>query len=349
MMKSICKIVVAFVFFSGCTSNDFNGRIVDGWPEPVRLEGTSILDHELGLLYVSLIDTLLAVVADRDTLIHIYDKDLNHISSFGNKGRGPGEFTIPPIIQDVKVEGSKTTVLVHHQMGAELLSIDITASAEQHDVVISQRSELPGNLRTVFGIFYLPNGGWAGIYDDRSYQSLGIEKRVGFYADAGSSDITIFPLYNLEIEPYDRSAETNLNARLPAMSPDRSKMAVVMRSSPKLEIFEVGSTTPERFTLDTPPGYRFDLEDYMTGNHVHYYTYMSVTDDYIYLLYSGHKANETGADQKIRVMDWDGNPKAQYLIPAEYDLVIFDVDEENRQIYGSSFNNDSVYIFDYYF
>ncbi|MCC5905548.1 MAG: hypothetical protein JJU13_05045 [Balneolaceae bacterium] len=273
---------------------------------------------------------------------------MNHISSFGNKGRGPGEFTFPPIIQDVKLEGI-TTVLVHHQMGAELLSIDFTSSIEQNDLVISDRSELPGDLRTVANIFYMPNGGWAGIYDDRGDQTLGLEKRVGFYADAGSSELKVFPLYNLEIEPFDRSSEMNLNARFPVISPDRTKIAVIMRSYPKLEIFEAGSKTPTRFILDEPPGDRFDLEDYRSGNHIHFYNYMDATDDYIYLLYSGYKAYEEGRDQKIRIMDWEGNPITQYLIPGEYELTTFDVDEENRQIYGSSYSNDAVYRFEYNF
>ncbi len=127
-------------------------------------------------------------------------------------------------------------------------------------------------------------------------------------------------------------------------------MATVLVRSPKMELFEIGSTTPIRYLLGSdPPDDRFRLEEYQDGEVTDYYKYMQVTNESIYLLYSGYKKNEEQEqkEQFIRVLNWQGSPKAQYLIPEKYELSTFVVDEEHNVLYGSSYNNDSIYTFKY--
>ncbi|MCC5905549.1 MAG: hypothetical protein JJU13_05050 [Balneolaceae bacterium] len=62
-MKYLVNIIIVISLFVGCKNNDYNGQFIEDWPETVQLEGTSILAQELGLLYVSLVDTLLARIS----------------------------------------------------------------------------------------------------------------------------------------------------------------------------------------------------------------------------------------------------------------------------------------------
>ena len=41
---------------------------------------------------------------------------------------------------------------------------------------------------------------------------------------------------------------------------------------------------------------------------------------------------------KIHVLDWEGNPVKEYLLDCT--LIAFDLDLENKSIYGLSYSND---------
>lgn len=157
-----------------------------------------------------------------------------------------------------------------------------------------------------------------------------------------------FPLKNLEIEPYEVMAATNINARMPAISPDRTKAAIVMLNSPKLDIFDVGSDTSKTYLLDSNlPEEPFELESFKKGEVTEYYKYIYATNNYVYLLHSGYPVNDAAHASTIQVLDWKGNPHKQYLIPAEYNLSMFIVDGNGKQFYGLSYPNDAIYMFDY--
>lgn len=345
-IKKSPLIVCIVLLITGCkkNGNEFNGYLIDDFPEPIELKGTTILEQELNILYVSFADTLLMSIANRDTLFHLYDKTLNHVSSFGLKGRGPGEFVMPPIIQDVILKQNSTIGLIYDQFRKELIQVNLTSSIERNELVIDDIIEVPRDLWGVKKVFSHSQDEFIGVYDDRDEQRLDGQKG-GFYYYTKNDSIKIFEMYNLKVEPYETLAEMNVNATVQSISPNRNKMAVAKVAFPGLEIFEIGRETPTRFLFDnTSPVTRFDLEDYHTNNFIEYFTHIYTTDNNIYLLYSGSKRNEPGTNQKIKVLDWNGNPKAQYLISPEYDLGWFVVDEGGGKIYGSSYRNDAVYL-----
>jgi hypothetical protein len=185
---------------------------------------------------------------------------------------------------------------------------------------------------------------------DRFYNQLD-QLRGGFYYYPGSDKVETFPLYNLEIESEESNnviPAMNLNSRVSAISPDRSKFATVMMHYPGLEIFNVGSKTADRYLLDPkPPSVTFDLVSYNLNEILAYYTFLDATNNYIYLQYSGVNDRSSVHETRIQVMDWNGNPQAQYVIPAKYSLAMFTVDEKNKRFYGVSHINDAIYQFDY--
>lgn len=348
-MKHYPFLIILLLLMSGCGRNNKKFKLIRAFPQPVKLKGEQVFEDEKGILVISQIDSLIIISTMQDTLIHIYDKKENLIARLGIRGRGPGEFNTPPFIRDAIKVDSTIKIFYHNNQLNTYVSINVTASLDSNKVIIGKIYKLPGQLVGTTRAFYIDSSTIAGMYDDQFYQQLD-GRRGGFYYYTKSDTFETFSLYNLKIKPLEVLPATNVNARTSAISPDHSKLAFVMSNSPKLEIFQVGSTKPHRFLLDSnPPKDIFDLKTFKERENIEYYRYVDVTNNYIYLLYSGFRHNERDEahQTRIQVLDWEGNPQAQYLIPAKYNLVTFIVDEKNKMFYGVSYINDAIYKFDF--
>lgn len=325
----------------------FNGQLVNKFPPPTELEGTRILEKEHAIVYLNQIDSLIVVSTERDTIFHIYDKNENYITGFGQKGRGPNEFVRAPVIEDIIKQDNIVKAFAYDGIRKELVTINMTTSIDSSKLIVEKRLSLPIELRGAFDFFHINNKTLLGIYDDRFNKQLD-ERRGGYYYYPKLDTFKTFPLFNLKIRPYEIMPAMNINARMPAVSPDRGKLAVIMMHYPGLEIFDIKSHSLTRYLLDpNPPRDTFDLKAFKKGEVTEYYPFIYSTNSYIYLLYTGHTASDYKYETKIQIMDWNGNPHAQYLIPAKYALSMFVVDEKNQHFYGLSYPNDAIYKFDY--
>lgn len=353
--KKYTLFILCALLFSTCTTkkSDFNGQLIDEFPEPIVLEGSHILQDQMGLAYMEHIDSLLILSKLQDPLINVYrDENYNHIADFGRTGRGPNEFTTPPFVRHYLKEGDETNIFAYNQSLLKWLKIDLEASMEANEIILNKAFDFPAELRGAGQIFYVNDTMIMGVYDDHFYKKLdGL--RGGFYYYPETGEVETFPLYNLSIEPNEPDnvmPATNFNARTSSISPDRSKFATVMVNFPGLEIFGVGSDSPTRYLLDAdPPPATLDLKTYKQGEFIQYYNYIETTNNYIYLLKTGilDKNWDSAYQTRIQVIDWKGNPQAQYIIPDKYSIAMFVVDEKNERFYGISHINDAAYIFDY--
>jgi hypothetical protein len=82
----------------GKKKDNLNGQLIDNFPPIVKLKGIRIFKKEIGLRSIAKTDTLFVVGTNRDTIFHIYNQAHHIIARFGRKGRGPNEFSSPPII-----------------------------------------------------------------------------------------------------------------------------------------------------------------------------------------------------------------------------------------------------------
>ena len=339
--------LISATLLSSCQSEEreFGDEVMPDFPEPVALEGEPVLEGEYGLFHFATVDTFLVTVTRRDTVFQVYDRDQNHITGFGRQGSGPDEFENGgqlPLIEDVRTEGEEVYVLIQDDARDELVEIDFTSSVEQEQIITTNRQEFPDELSFIPNIFYKVNGGYIGIYDDRPEQLL--DSKSGWVElDANLENFTTFPMYNMKTEPYDMIAETNLNIWWPARSSEHNKVAAVMRYAPKLEIRVAGSDETREFLLDSEqPESPVDYEAFYDDEVTQYYEYLDATDDYIYLLNTAENTDYT-----MQVLEWDGTPKAQFTIPASYELVRFTVDETRNLIYGLSYHHDKVFRLEY--
>lgn len=344
-MKHFLLFLINLLLLASCISDNKNTN--QNFQQPVRLEGKRIFMKEFSLVQVANIDSLIVISTDKDTLFHIYDKNEKYLAGLGVKGRGPGEFMQIPAIEDIEKTKLGFKFLVNDEIRKSLISIDLTASLDSDQLVIENRYTLPNELRGALDFMYGNEDTFIGVYDDRFDKQLD-KKRGGFYYNAKTDTFHTFPLNNLEIQPYEMISATNINARMPAISPTGSKVAIIMLHFPQLSILDVGSFATNSYLLDSnPPEVTFDLEAFKKGEVIEYYRYIDVTNNYIYLLYSGNRIKNDAGETRIQVIDWQGNPSNQYLIPAKYKLSMFVVDEKNKQFYGLSYPNDAIYRFDY--
>ena len=345
------SFLLILLFTSGCNNQSDNnfGELSGQFPIADTLSGTEILQNQLGILHTSLVDSLFICITDSDTFFQIYNIEEKLISSFGQKGRGPNEFILPPLIEDVILRKNKTMLLLNDQINKQLLLVNLNKSIANGKLIINKRYKLPQTLFGLKHIFGMEDE-FIGVYDSRN--EIGPKGKTGachYFPNMDS--VSTASLFNVNLEPFRIVPAMNVNARLADFSANKKKMVVVMKRSPKIEILNFSDTLSlERYSsaphTDIDTLNTFKLEAYQSKELTLYYQYLQITDQYIYLLYSGYQENRS-KEQKIRVIDWNGNKIAQYQIPDKYDLSSFEVDEAKEEFYGSSYANDAIYKFNY--
>ncbi len=351
-VKRVSIFILLFIFIS-CNKNKFNAEFVGSFPPPVELTGERIFKSEYGLRNLIKIDSLMIITTTRDTLIHIYDVEQNFIKSMGTKGRGPTEFNAPPLfLQSLKKDSTTYIFILNHNL-LTFSRINLTATLDSNKIVIDKRYNLPGELVGTSQIFFINNTLLAGMYDDHFSKQLDEKRGLFFYHPDTKKFITV-PLYNYKVEPYKTISvaipASNANARGAAIKPDRTKIALISLMYPMLEILDINSSNVKRYLLkEKLPELPFKVRAIRKRKIINYYNNLTVSNNHIYLLYFGGTLSEyvTPHPTRIQVLDWKGHPQAQYLIPAEYTIVKFIVDEKNKVFYGLSYVKDAIYKFEY--
>jgi len=329
-----CIITLFCVFFLISCGRDYDNTwyVIGEFPPPIELQGKSILKNEFGVIMITSAHSYIITSTIRDTLFHVYDENLNFLGGFGQEGQGPHEFPHIGLIRDAIKHDDSTIVFAIDPARYKNYSIDLISTLESDELVVSHEYELAWDLHGAYLSFYVDKNTVIGTYRDHFHQRL--DGKYGlFYYYPGTDSIEIYPLYNLDIyandgQPVnDPSAIMNINSHASALSPDRSKFAVQLMYTPRLEVFTIGDPQPSRFLLQPEaPSENFELNSFHQGKITKYYNDIQASDDYIYLLYSGH----TEADDEIRelektiqVIDWEGNTDTHILSRQNFPCIIF--------------------------
>lgn len=342
------QFVLALIVI-GCSSEkkDEKDDLITGFPEPITIEGERILENEVGLLYIKKMGSLLIISTQTEPLIKVYDQNENFVSGFGRIGSGPNEFNSPPFISEGITEGDKKVILAHNSQLNKLNVIDLNETINSNQIVSLELYEFPSDLMGVSNVYYVNEDTLMGMYSDHSYRRLN-GKKGGFYYFPKTNRFETFELTNLTIEPFHSTDESNLNARFPILSHDRKKFAFLTRFAPIFEALNVGSESVNTFFIESyPETHVYSLEAYRNFELTHYYDFAYSAERYIYLLNRGEPFSLEPQESKIQVLDWDRNPIAQYIVPKEYGLNMFVVDEGKEMFYGLSYTNDAIYRFNY--
>lgn len=348
-MKSyFFNLVLAFIVI-GCSSErkDIKNDLITGFPDPVTIEGERILESEIGLMYIMKMGSLLIISTQADTLIKVYDENENFLSGFGRIGSGPNEFDRPPFISEGIIEGDKKAILAHNSQRNSLNVIDLNETIESNEILSLEEIKFPSDLMGISNIYYVSKDTLMGMYSDHHHRRLD-GKKGGFYYFPKTEKFETFELANLTIDPFSVTDESNLNARFPVLSHDRKKFAFLMRFAPIFETVDVGYGSVSMFFIESYPETTvYSREAYRDFELTVYYDFAYSAEKYIYLLYRGKPFSLEPQESMIQVLDWDRNPIAQYIVPKEYGLNMFVVDEDRETFYGLSHTNDAIYRFYY--
>jgi len=356
MRYLIITIVLIFFFISCSRDSEDSWHIIHGFPTPIELQGEHILENEFGVLLIISAHSYIITSTIRDTIFHVYNKNYEYLGGFGQQGQGPYEFREVGLINQLIEHDNRVIVFAIDYMIRKIYGFDLLSTLNSDELVVLYDYELPWELAGANINYQVDEDTIIGTYHDHFYQRLDGKYGLFYYYPATDS-IEIFPLYNLDIysngghtvtDPFPR---ININAHASAISPDRSKFAIQLVYTPRLEITTIGDPQPSRFLLKSkPPKEDFVLESIQQYTAPQYYIYIQATDNYIYLLYSGHSEADDEVQQLekiVQVIDWNGKPHRQFLIPAQYDITLFTVDEENGYFYGLSHTTDKIYRFDF--
>jgi len=344
-MNNYIFLIFAFALLISCRSNEKKQEHSFENLEPIKLEGTEILENVLGTIYLHPVDSLIIVsTKNKNSLYRVYDRQGNFITSFGKLGQGPDEIPFPPP-RLYETFGDEAFIYISQLL--TWVAVDLKVTIETDEIVVDRRYEFPKELSGARDIFKVNDTLITGIYDDHFTKRID-EKRGVFLYYPGTGSYELLPVRNFSIEPYEAMPATNINAKAIAVSPDRTRLAIVSVFNPLLEVVDLENKSVTEYILneDTFKEDKFDLEKFISREEIQHYGFVDATEKYLYLLYSGYPENTaTEHEQKIHVLNWNGTPVKQYLIPEEYSLTSFFIDEQNNELIGHSIPDDKAYKF----
>jgi len=344
---SINKFIIVVITFSilGCSENveKKNTLPVHKKTLSLKIEPTSLNENVLGIIYLKQMDSLTIASTFQEEHLYWVLEDEKVMANFGNIGKGPKEIAYPIHIYDT----FKRNAFLYDSQLLQLSEIDIDKSMKSGKLEIVNQFEFPKELSGARDVFYINDKLITGIYDDNFSKRLN-EKRGVFFYYQKSGTYELLELNNIDLDPYEAMPATNINAKMPTLSPDRKRLAIASVHNPILEIVDLERKKVKEFKLEGKEvieNYR--LEDFKDGEATQYFTFAYSTVDHIYLLYKGYSENNTEEKPDfIKIYTWDGDPVGKYEIPFGYAISSFYLNEEKGELTGHSLENGKTFNFE---
>ncbi|RNC79530.1 MAG: hypothetical protein ED557_13465 [Balneola sp.] len=356
------SIFIVFLLVIGCsdTYEKIDATYIKPMPEPIELVGEKIETEEnelYRLFYLDFIDSNLVVTtANENMLIGIYDRNGKFRTRFGRIGKGPNEFNDLVEIYDFHREED----LIATNVDVNLLTLDkinLSKSIENENPYMENSYEFPRELRRISRAFYIDSTKIIGVYSGHYYKNL--DQRTGLFDfDPSANKFNYYRLPNLDFRPSDptdiayRQNMSTLNSRHIDLSPSNNKLAIAMRYSPLLQIYEVGDKNFElrksSYMQEENTGPEYEMVLFEQWAYPEFFHDITVTDDYIYLLKNAkYLLDEEEKEVHVQVLDWEGEPVKVFSLGSEYDIDRFTVNQGDSIIFGMSYSRDALFKFSY--
>ena len=274
----------------------------------IELTGESkVSDYILGISELQMIanDSLLITKSFGTRLFTLFSlPDFKFIKTFGNKGRGPGEFSFPSL---VKTENSNSLCYIYSSNTNELYPLIKNNEISKTPIKIKSTKEY--NDRQIYGLspnhlLYVENtkGGKA-VYD------LKIN---------GDSSRTK-PIYNLAFSKNHRNwaaycGDFGANA-------DKQRFVYAYKYFKRLVFHDLQNNTTRIVNFESEKAKSGSATDMLAPTNVTHYWGISAQKDYVYLLYSGRtpiqvtkENNKTSGYIYVEQFDWNGNPIRKFKL-----------------------------------
>ena len=250
-----------------------------------------------------------------------------------HNGRGPGE-----IIQGGSLHGDGKTAVYYDLNSATCIKIHLNETVRSRKVV----ADTIGNFKGVSKPVFLTSAGSGFISGNLTDAGVW----YSYYDSKGNIVSNVDALEFNDLPAGGDYAVSFLISSRYASSPDGRKVCVATVGAPALSFSEIENgnlTEYKRYTMD-PVGME---NGRLTPDHVSAFAGMDADEDYVYVIYSGHKirGDVFPADEcrHLIIYDWDGNPVRHYRL----DRNINSIDVADGCLYGASnYPESAVYKFD---
>lgn len=281
-----------------------------------------------------LIDSLL-LVEDSDKLRHFRIVNISslEVSAVGKMGKGPGELSFPTSIQ-VLPNGNKIGLCIRPMFVFGEFTVKDLLQDSLDNFTTEKRFD--SNLQKVVKV------------NDSMFVSIGLFRKryavfngdLKFVSEQHDYPfIEEFP--NIRSEVLGMAYQGDI-----AVKPDGTKIVAVAQDAIHFQILNVNryDLDPAKTLSLTYPKFRASEGNIISANmlkeNVYGFLDVSVTNESVYLLYSGNSvefnANAGSAAQTILVYSWEGEPK--YKINLDRDVNCIAVDEDKSILYAIEFN-----------
>ncbi len=336
-MKHILYVFILICVGFSC-STDSGRSVLNDFDNTINLElnVTPIESIELGELLdmVSFDSVLIVNEVFKEKIFKCFDVNNGHlVSNFVNRGKGPGEIIFPGLISAFNdsvfsMYDANKKQLIYFNVNvilSEFYQFEKVVNIDLPDLVIFQSFPLNDSLMIFTGIF---NEGKYCLFNSISGKTIiDVEFPVG---EEYQED-------NNHIKSMAHQGEI-------AIKPDKIKFVFVCRNG----YFDICSVSQNGLFLEKRKLYY--LSEYkVIGNgtvaHSSKAAYafhsVEVTDNYIYMIYSGRTQGEFGSEyvagNNILVYDWNGNPVVNFR--TDQYLHRMTLDRNNLIIYGYCINS----------
>ncbi|GHB52359.1 BF3164 family lipoprotein [Mongoliitalea lutea] len=276
------------------------------------------------------------IVAERgnDTLMHVIDiKENKYIKRIGQNGLGPGEITMIHRFQKDKEKGNFWVYDAEQKIFAKY---NLYSNSALSEIQFKQSEE----LFLAMDMVWSSDSTWMTIRADKE------EKFVEF--NIKGEIIQTFGSWEgmLDVKDVPYSVISSIHQGVLAADPARKHFVKVGVARDYIEILE--KETGKIISVRGPEQFVPEFEVHYSGGypypHFHknspnFYTSCQPKSKYIYTLYFGKDMElykEGLMDNRVLVFDYKGNIIMEFDL--DHYLLSFTIDEENRKIYGITYD-----------
>lgn len=309
-------------------------------PAAIHLEGKELLvpSDSLGVPKGMVIVDSIMIFYDVDgqflfKMVNLKTQQI--MGKFGLIGRGPGEFPKYALIEKVPASDRQLGIYSPPTSNYSMVNLDSILKNNHY------RSE------KIFGRFDVHHNAIS-ILDSTRFIGTGLFKKRYMISSADGGIMQKVGEYPY-IENFEGISQNDLGMAMQGklkVKPDGKKFVMAYYNSPTMEIYKIlpNTISKESYFYRSPP--KFTPESTATSMSVSFsdeniegYRDAYVTDDYIYLLYSGRTMREYGREAYqgdiIHVYNWDGEKVGTYSLARDAHFIA--VDAEDRFLYALSY------------
>jgi hypothetical protein len=309
-----------------------------------------------GILSIAISEGLMvATTMNPNALISIIDIDMEKVLfEGGTYGRGPNDFITLTTNNQLISRSGHICFWVRDRDTRKSVLIDIIESVEKQIIVNSESWQFGRVFQQMNGMLVLPTGErfvkFPVTHKDARDDIRYYPRYLYFSDDKEIKEVTFFKCGSFVLsESNHESVSLLMFDGVMCLKPDGTKAIDAFYHADHLNFIDLIKN--RGFSVHYSKGMSVDEiasapESYLRQNYVRVHRDATVTDDYVFALYSGNPDALPGEmDQNrrsaIRIFDWNGNPLS--LVHVDKELKNIAYDQRTKKMYALDFEENILY------